>query len=374
LDPELLRLRFPDQGALEREIAANLRYGRVFVSKLLEFPMLTHGVVVIVHPVTQHELRLPAQIVMVNNDGPMFGTGLALRAFGQPEIEQLEAFARETGPAAPVRMARSAAAESQRNMPAASAAREKERPRSPSSAVNVGVGRAAREVQAAPAPARPHSASSAANRAVQRPAQEINRPGSISQPIAARPRTASSATIPAVRQPVPPTAAEPARKVSGTGHWAVSRPVAEDDWSDFEHGPAAVPPAQPAAKAADTNAGFVQEAPTAKSAAVLPAVKVPQAKPREPIVMKKLGPAVAEDDWSDFEHGPEPSTAAKPAATPPRAAAAEQPALEPENEDGFTISYEPGSPSDPPPSPSFATHPHEAVTRRPPPPKDGSDP
>jgi hypothetical protein len=372
LDPELLRLRFPDQGALEREIAANLRYGRVFVSKLLEFPMLTHGVVVVVHPVSQRELRLPAQIVMVNNDGPMFGTGLALRAFGQPEIEQLEAFARETGPAAAVRTARSAAAESQRSMPAASAARDKERPRSPSSAVNVAVGRPAREVQAAPS--RPHSASSASNRAVQRPAQEINRPGSISQPIAARPRTASSATIPAVRQPVPPAAAEPARKVSGTGHWAVSRPMAEDDWSDFEHEAAPGPPAQAAAKVVDTNAGFAQEAPTAKSAAVMPAVKLPQAKPREPIVVKKLGPAVAEDDWSDFEHGPEPSTAAKPAVTPPRSAAAEQPVLEAENEDGFTISYEPGSASDPPPSPSFATHPHEAVTRRPPPPKDGSDP
>src|SRR5438128_126736 len=93
--PEFVRLTFPDRGALEREIATNLRYGQVFVSELLKFPVLTDGVIVIVHPVSQRELRLPAQIVMVKRDGAQRGTGLALRAFGRAELEQLEAFARE---------------------------------------------------------------------------------------------------------------------------------------------------------------------------------------------------------------------------------------------------------------------------------------
>src|SRR4051812_44082512 len=90
--PEFARLKFSDRGGLEREIATNLRYGQVFVRELLQFPLLTDGVIVIVHPVTLRELRLPAQIVMVNGEGAQRGTGLALRAFGPAELEQLQAF------------------------------------------------------------------------------------------------------------------------------------------------------------------------------------------------------------------------------------------------------------------------------------------
>jgi hypothetical protein len=89
---ELLRMTFPDLGALEREIATNIRYGRVFVSHVIETPVLTEGVLVLVHPLSGHELRLNAQVVMVNYDGPMRGTGLALRSFGPADVERVQGF------------------------------------------------------------------------------------------------------------------------------------------------------------------------------------------------------------------------------------------------------------------------------------------
>jgi hypothetical protein len=94
------RMSFSDLGALEREIAANIRYGRVFLSVVVDAPVLSEGVLVIVHPVHGGELRLPAQIVMINPDGPMRGTGIALRAFGATDVSQVESFARELEPPA----------------------------------------------------------------------------------------------------------------------------------------------------------------------------------------------------------------------------------------------------------------------------------
>jgi len=55
-------------------------------------------VLVIIHPLHGAELRLPAQIVMVNSDGPMRGTGIALRAFGANDVTQVESFARNLEP------------------------------------------------------------------------------------------------------------------------------------------------------------------------------------------------------------------------------------------------------------------------------------
>src|SRR5262245_56491341 len=92
--PEILRLSFSDLGELEREIANNLRYGRLFVGQVVDAPVLTEGMLVIVHPVDGRELRLPAQVVMVNAEGPMRGTGLALRGFGPGDVERLAAFAK----------------------------------------------------------------------------------------------------------------------------------------------------------------------------------------------------------------------------------------------------------------------------------------
>ncbi|HKU43853.1 MAG TPA: hypothetical protein VJR89_37090 [Polyangiales bacterium] len=98
--PEILRLSFSDLGAFEREIATNLRYGRLFVSDVLDAPVLSEGMLVLVHPVDGSELHLAAQIVMVNSDGPMRGTGLALRSFGPTDVERVMAFAREHAAAA----------------------------------------------------------------------------------------------------------------------------------------------------------------------------------------------------------------------------------------------------------------------------------
>lgn len=105
--PEILRLSFPDQGALEREIATNIRYGRLFVGHVIDLPVLSEGVLVIVHPVHGRELHLLAQIVMVNTDGPMRGTGLALRSFGPDEAERVTAFVHDktSDPAEPLSLA-----------------------------------------------------------------------------------------------------------------------------------------------------------------------------------------------------------------------------------------------------------------------------
>ncbi|HKP64076.1 MAG TPA: hypothetical protein VJV78_45385 [Polyangiales bacterium] len=95
--PEILRLSFSDLGELEREIANNLRYGRLFVGQVVDAPVLTEGVLVIVHPLDGRELRLPAQVVMVNAEGPMRGTGLALRGFGPGDVEKLALFVKGGG-------------------------------------------------------------------------------------------------------------------------------------------------------------------------------------------------------------------------------------------------------------------------------------
>jgi hypothetical protein len=91
-------MSFSDLGAFEREITANIRYGRVFLSEVIDAPVLSEGVLVIIHPLHGAELRLPAQIVMVNSEGPMRGTGIALRAFGANDVSQVESFARNLEP------------------------------------------------------------------------------------------------------------------------------------------------------------------------------------------------------------------------------------------------------------------------------------
>jgi hypothetical protein len=97
------RLAFADVGALQREIASNIRYGRVFLQDVVvDAPVLSEGVLVLVHPLHGRELRLSAQIVMVNADGPMRGSGLALRAFVASEVGRLEAFANDNSLPEPV--------------------------------------------------------------------------------------------------------------------------------------------------------------------------------------------------------------------------------------------------------------------------------
>jgi hypothetical protein len=87
-----LRMTFADLGALEREIAQNLRHGRAFSSDVADVTVLSDCVLVLVHPLHAGELRLPAYVVMLSADGPMRGTGIELRPWSPSVLAQLEAF------------------------------------------------------------------------------------------------------------------------------------------------------------------------------------------------------------------------------------------------------------------------------------------
>jgi hypothetical protein len=99
--PEV-RMSFRDRAALERELDQNLRHGRAFSNQASDIPVLSECVVVLVHPEHGEELRLPAQVVMVNERGPMCGIGLALRSFGQEEIARVQQFASSARTPAPL--------------------------------------------------------------------------------------------------------------------------------------------------------------------------------------------------------------------------------------------------------------------------------
>jgi hypothetical protein len=236
---ELLRLTFSDLSALEREISANIRYGRVFVSEVIEAPVLTEGVLVLVHPLSGLELRLNAQVVMVNSEGPMRGTGIALRSFGPSDVERVQEFvqgAADSGEPAPAQ-----AAEPRQRLPtpAPMPAASTERPR-----------------QVTPIPM---------------PATLTDRPRR-STPEAARSEavTVRPSAAPGAGRTVPPSAPE-------------------NDWSDlhdsdFAHRSPAPPAPDPAPVA------LADETPAADGGDEAPIAEEPVARVAAPI---------AEDDWSD---------------------------------------------------------------------------
>lgn len=86
--PEL-RMCFADGGSLALELEQNLRHGRAFLSGQQAIEVLSECVLVLVHPDHGAELRLSAQVVMVNASG----TGIALRGLTSEELAKLVAFA-----------------------------------------------------------------------------------------------------------------------------------------------------------------------------------------------------------------------------------------------------------------------------------------
>jgi hypothetical protein len=91
--PEV-RMSFPDRAALERDVEENLRLGRAFLPCRSELAVLSECTLVLVHPEHGQELRLFAQVVMVNESGPMCGIGIALRGFGAEQLDRLDHFVR----------------------------------------------------------------------------------------------------------------------------------------------------------------------------------------------------------------------------------------------------------------------------------------
>jgi hypothetical protein len=98
MQPPELRMCFADRAELEREIAQNLRLGRAFVAGARDIEVLSECVLVLVHPDHGGELRLAAQVVMVNAQPPC-GMGVALGALGPETQAQLAAFAQAPGQA-----------------------------------------------------------------------------------------------------------------------------------------------------------------------------------------------------------------------------------------------------------------------------------
>jgi hypothetical protein len=92
-------MTFSDRAALERELEQNLRHGRAFLTEpqANDVPVLSECVLVLVHPVHAQELRVAAQVVMVNPSGPMCGMGIALRSFGAEEFQRMQEFAMSEG-------------------------------------------------------------------------------------------------------------------------------------------------------------------------------------------------------------------------------------------------------------------------------------
>lgn len=88
-------MSFADRAGLAAEITGSLRCGRAFLREPAEIPVLSDCVLVLVHPDHGGELRVAAQVVMVNDHG----TGLALRALGADDLSALDAFAASTAAA-----------------------------------------------------------------------------------------------------------------------------------------------------------------------------------------------------------------------------------------------------------------------------------
>jgi hypothetical protein len=85
--PEL-RMSFADRAALRAEANQSLRCGRAFLSERAAIEVLSDCVLVLVHPEHGAELRLSAQVVMVNEHG----TGLALSGLGAEQLSALDTF------------------------------------------------------------------------------------------------------------------------------------------------------------------------------------------------------------------------------------------------------------------------------------------
>ena len=79
-------MTFADRAGLLRELHQNLRHGRAFLCQQTDIPVLSECVLVLVHPERGEELRLAAQVVMVNPSG--IGVSLA-----GGHAAELEAFA-----------------------------------------------------------------------------------------------------------------------------------------------------------------------------------------------------------------------------------------------------------------------------------------
>lgn len=93
--PEL-RMTFADQAGLLRELQQNLRHGRAFLCQPTTIPVLSECTLVLVHPDHGEELRLPAQVVMVNPAG----VGVSLASSYLAQLDRLEAFAAPAAPSA----------------------------------------------------------------------------------------------------------------------------------------------------------------------------------------------------------------------------------------------------------------------------------
>jgi hypothetical protein len=288
--PELLRLSFPDLGSLEREITNNIRYGRVFVGEVLDSPVLTEGVLVIVHPVHGRELRLAAQVVMVNNEGPMRGTGIALRSFGPSEVELVQAFVRESAAGAGVAEPRGRV---QTPQPRERAMTPPPRPRAetpqPRARTETPQPRARTETpqpraRALTAPPRPFADTSQARSRTNTPQPEARSRQSTPVPmpltLSERPRRSTQESINDA------VTVRPATGPIGTGTVPPTAP--ENDWSDLE------------------SSGFARAASRANAA--------PVSRVEAPVAVAARAvrpPARAEDDWSDFS---DPEAEAKAAA------------------------------------------------------------
>ena len=97
--PEV-RMSFPDRAALLQELDQNLKYGRAFSLQPNDLPVLSDCVLVLVHPEHGQELRLLAQVVMVNPSGGMYGVGIALRNGACAELVRMQEFTAEATPVA----------------------------------------------------------------------------------------------------------------------------------------------------------------------------------------------------------------------------------------------------------------------------------
>jgi len=86
--PEL-RMTFADRAGLARELDQNLRHGRAFLCQHTDIPVLSECVLVLIHPERAEELRLQAQVVMVN----AAGVGLSLASGYSSELDRMLAFA-----------------------------------------------------------------------------------------------------------------------------------------------------------------------------------------------------------------------------------------------------------------------------------------
>jgi len=91
----MLRLAPADCRALAQEFDSNLKYGRAFTEASDAVDVLTDCILVVVHPDSASEIKLPAQAVMVTPAG----IGIELRPFDDTIRERLREFVSGQSPA-----------------------------------------------------------------------------------------------------------------------------------------------------------------------------------------------------------------------------------------------------------------------------------